>query len=83
MEKWEKSKGKLQNSLMENEQKLIKLTKDVFHQEKICCPHNQLFISITGPEVYGRRFIPIFLVKLNFYPGYQLSWPLSYQLLVH
>ncbi len=46
MEKLEKSKGKMQNSLMENEQKLRKLTKDVFHQVKICCIQIQLFIQV-------------------------------------
>ncbi len=32
-----------------NEQKMRKLTKDIFCQVKICCLHTQLLISITGP----------------------------------
>ncbi len=46
MEKWK-------NFLWKNEQKLRKLTKDVFYQVKVCCLHTQLFISVMGPGLYG------------------------------
>ncbi len=32
-----------------------KLTKYIFHQVKICCLHTQIFISIMGKGLYGRR----------------------------
>ncbi len=55
MGKWEKLKEKWKNLWWKNEQKLRKLTKDVFCQVKICCLHTQLFISIRGPGLYGPR----------------------------
>ncbi len=51
-----------------NEKKLRELTSDVFRQVKIYFLHSQLFISTTGPDLYGRGSIP-----LDRLPGHQQS----------
>ncbi len=54
---------KLKNLWWKNEQKLRKLTKDIFHPVKICCLHAQLFVSIMGPGLYGPRVFPFLYFK--------------------